>query len=213
MCRVLIVVLCGWERMGWVNPALSQNLLEFARDQRVEGEIRHLVNVVPVDYARNKAMMIARDEVKPEWLILIDNDQAFDQSPLDIVVDPLAQGKDVIGYPTLMISSVEDQRKGRIVTLNTGAEVLATDGDGRFGEVTRCGGGAFIINRTIWENIPGPWFKFLRDETTQEIRVSEDFNFCDLVRAKGFSVWVPNKACRHFHTVDLLYVARHLRID
>src|SRR4051794_38053707 len=96
--KVLVAVLCGVERGAWVNPFLTQNLIGMSHDPRFTVEVETVIDKQPVDYARNYCVVMARER-KADYLLMVDNDQCFEVSPLDALNAGL--GKDVIGLPSM----------------------------------------------------------------------------------------------------------------
>ncbi len=218
MTKVWITVLCGGERNNWVNPWLVRNLLQMQKDERFQVTI-DLIQESPVEYARNVVLKRARDEVKPDWVIMIDNDQAFEWNVLDAILLPWSDTDGtwivpaVVGVPTMQRATKEEREQGQLLRPNTSNVVLRVVKDGRWGEIERIGGGTLIINSAIFTTIPGPWFQFEHDnDELHTVKTSEDFHFSDLVRKHGFSIWITNKVSMHFHTVELLTIAKHTKI-
>ncbi len=205
--KVLVCVLSGVERGGWVNPFLAQNLITMARDTRFNVQIEMVIDKHPVDYARNCCIAMARER-KQDFLLMIDNDQSFwpGYNPLDLL--RIAGRKEVIGLPSMQGFSPE--------ALDTGADPIIPnfrtlegqhETDAEFFTVTHIGTGVIFINRRVWETVPGPWFKWCYREGS-ELRetdgmLSEDFYFCDLVRRNGFKVWAHQRVIPHWKTAEV----------
>jgi len=72
----------------------------------------------------------------------------------------------------------------------------------------RVGGTTILIKRCVLEKIKPPYQVTVRDDLGK-VTLSEDFYFTDKIKAAGFDLWVdPSIVCKHFHTVDLLEMAR-----
>src|SRR5579872_2536469 len=81
--HILIAVLVGTERQGWVNPGLALSLIQMSHDSRFTIDIQ-LVSAVPGYHARNVCVDKART-AQADFLITIDNDVVPSCNPLDIL--------------------------------------------------------------------------------------------------------------------------------
>jgi hypothetical protein len=100
--KVLVCVLGSSERHGWINPHLVSNLLTMSHDERYTVEIKPVIECSPVDFARNVCVTMARER-KADTLLMFDNDQSSEINPLDVLT--IANGKDIIGIPTMQSST------------------------------------------------------------------------------------------------------------
>lgn len=73
--HVVVAVLTGEERQGWVNPHLSSVLVALAFDGRFRMTYLTLHSLYPVSAARNQAVKEAKER-DADWLVMIDNDIA-----------------------------------------------------------------------------------------------------------------------------------------
>ena len=204
--NVLVCVLTREERHGWVNPNLMVNLIQMSHDPRYAVAIEPITDLAPVDYARNYCVTLARDN-KAHWLLMIDNDQAFEVPPLNVLAESC--GKFIIGMPTMQYG--EDRFKnGAMFLPNIRREVGQKD-DGDFMQLSRIGTGAMYLHHSVWEQIPGPWFKFEHDGSELHAQTKpEDFHFCDLARKHGFEVWGHKRMLYHFHTIETTRVGMRM---
>jgi hypothetical protein len=54
-----------------------------------------------------------------------------------------------------------------------------------------------------------PYQKVTYDESHIEYTQSEDYYFCDKIRAAGFDIWVdPTIMCHHWHTMDMMMIVQ-----
>ena len=68
------------------------------------------------------------------------------------------------------------------------------------------GCGIMLVKMEVFDNLPWPYWKdiFMPGRKL----VGEDLYFCQLLRKKGYDIWVdPKIKCNHFRTVDLLGIA------
>lgn len=201
--KVLVAVLTGQERFYWINPGLAMWLIRMSHSANFDVEVTCINELRPVDHARNYAVVQARDKYHADWLLMVDADQDFTRDPLDALV---TTGKQVIGLPSISFAPVEEQKNGKRLIPNVWGR-LSVQGD--FMEVARVGAGALFIHRSVWEQVPGPWFRtVLSDDEQTSLKAGEDIYFCDRVREHGIRVWIAGKhGVRHFHTCELSQLA------
>jgi hypothetical protein len=202
--KVLVAVLCGNERNNWINPALCENLLAMAADRRYEVKVSMILNKFPVHHARNFAVVKAREHAA-HWLLLVDCDQAFSVSPLD-VLSAAGMDKPVIGFPTSMGQDVF-LTDGKLFRPNVWPEPRnKIKTDGQFYTCFRIGAGALLIHHSVWESIPGPWFLWESNESSELAEVakdgSEDLYFCRLLQKHGIDVWAHAAMLYHFKSCE-----------
>ncbi len=213
--KILVCVLTGLERHGWVNPWLTQNLLTMSHDSRFDVQIELVIGKHPVDYARNCCVVMARER-KADYLLMVDNDQHFEISPLDTLSTGI--GKDVIGLPSMQGYNPDAVLTGADPLLPNFRTLDRSESDGEFFTVEKIGTGAMFIRRTVWETIPGPWFKWCYDESGELHAVAggdspgEDFYFCELARSKGFKVWAHRRLIMHWKTAEVSRLGTYLQL-
>ena len=189
---VMITVLCGPERDGWLNPQLVDTLLAALYDGGQQGRqvvLSVTCGVSPVAAARNKTAQ--QFLTSPcQWLVQIDNDVFPQFRILDLIKAAEGAGKSIVGAPTPI-------KQDRLLSWNVskdGKDFIATLPLGWFSPYL-VGAGLLAVHRHVFEQMPAPWF----DSPT------EDFRFC--IRAQEnarFKVWAHSGfTCGHLHTVDL----------
>jgi len=205
--KVLVCVLGSSERHGWINPHLVSNLLTISHDERYTVEIKPVIECSPVDFARNVCVTMARER-KADTLLMFDNDQSSEINPLDVLT--IANGKDIIGIPTMQ-SSTDSFHTAPMFIPNLRRDNLRSDGE--FMQVHRIGTGAMFLSHRVWEQIAGPWFKTVQadDELRSPTPQTEDFYFCDLAREHGFEIWSHNRMMFHFHTCEIAKLGMHMQ--
>jgi hypothetical protein len=205
--KVLVCVLAGTERNGWLNPYLALNLLKMAQDSRFTVEIELMIDKHPVDYARNCCVVMARER-KAEWCFQIDNDQSFECDPLDVLHAGL--GKDVIGFPSMQANG---EMQGHSEPICPNFRTLDnTERDGEFFTVGRIGTGAVAISQRVWKKIPGPWFAWTaKPGELYEPEEGEDWFFCRRVQEHGFKVWAHSRIIPHWKIVETSRTGMHIQ--
>lgn len=200
--HVLITVLVGTERQGWVNPALALSLITMSHDPRFALDIQ-LVCASPVDHARNLCISKART-ADADWLISIDNDVVPHCSPLDILSEATAEQEIIsLSYGV----SMDGGNSYRLATHHTGDGTFT----GNFLPVSNIGAGVLMLRSAVWTKIPrGPWFRWVtgQDELlSPEGGCGEDVFFCRLAQVEGFKLWTHKRLAGHLKTADLTGIA------
>jgi hypothetical protein len=197
--KVLVAVLCSSERNGWVNPDLSLNLIQAARDTRFIVDFTLVRDLRPFEYARNAAVNTAMRS-GADWLLQIDNDNYLPSamSPLDVLAQANGERQNVIGLNYAHGSQ------------SSGEYALFPDHghgapDGPFREVDRLASGVLFIHRSVWQKIPPPWFKWEIPNNpllAPEKGSGEDMYFSALCRQHGLRIWTHQQLAGHFKTID-----------
>jgi hypothetical protein len=201
MNGVMVSVLCGRERTGWIAPQLANRLFEAISDGKRQGKplsINLTIGASPVEKARNQSVLEFLQSPF-SWLLQIDNDVTPPEHFINLITDAEAEGKFVFGAPCpwLDTSGVmwnvanrdeHDERRAAFFNhLPSGWH--------------RCDfmGGAFLcVRRPVFEAIKSNWFDLMPNK-------SEDFSFCQRVRDAGFQPWFHGDyQCDHYHTTSLL---------
>jgi hypothetical protein len=198
--KVLVCVLCGVERQNWINPDLSINLIQMARDTRFDVNYLPVRDRRPWPGARNTTIVAAR-QIDADWVISFDNDNFVPgMNPLDIIADA-GDDKHVIG-----------------MSYGLGADsgnflIYPSEGHGEwngdFREEQSIGGGVMMVRNIVWKTIPkGPWYRWVDAESETLVPVPgittpEDQYFCTLVRKFGIKVWSHRQFAGHYRSVDV----------
>jgi len=201
--RILVSVLCGYERHGWLSPELVQVLLGFQRE-RQEVAISLNADTTPVERARNFSAQQAL-EFRADWLLMLDNDV---QPPANVlrVLDGAGPAHDVICLPYWGV--IDGLPAVHIVGENGRFEPRSG-----FQEIKRGGTGAIFIRRRVLEKMPKPHFSMRLSKDGLQLLKGEDFDFCDRARELGFRIWTHGAfPVEHSHQFQLGYLAEHLRL-
>jgi hypothetical protein len=197
--KVLIALLCGHERQGWINPNLLMNVLQAVKDDRFAVEVITVRDCRPWEAARNVTIDAAR-KLGVDWLISFDNDNFVNRKVLDIIA-AATDDQTVIG---LRYGVGADTEQYHLFPSRVGTQA------GPFREVDCVGGGVMMIRSAVWQKIPrGPWFRWQHDETSELLTPNanscgEDVYFSKLCRAHGIKLWThAENLAGHYRTVDL----------
>jgi len=146
---------------------------------------------MPFDHARNNA---CQDMLNGGygWVFFLDDDTV---PPPDAVLRLQAHNLDIVsGLYYRRHQGLQPCMQG----VNGG---WITDVPfGKLLEVGTVGAGCMLIRRNVFEKMKKPWFEWLcdREDLPENVRWSEDFNFCVKARAAGFKVIVDTTIqCKH----------------
>lgn len=124
---------------------------------------------------------------KADYLLFLDSDQAFEA---DLFNKMLAKGKSVVAANIALKSlpSFPTARK-KVKGTPTGDFIYSNNKTG-CEKVWRIGFGAMLINMTVFNFIPKPWFKVEWTEETGP--VGEDWYFCEQLEKAGIDIYVDH---------------------
>lgn len=201
---VMVAVLCGSERDGWIVPQLMLRILEGYEDLRRPIDIQLIVGFSPVDRARNEA--VARFlKSQAEWLVQIDNDVVPSPHFLRMIPEAEQSGRFVLGCPTPFV--------GETICFNT---PISTRNGNLYGmpsmlrrgwfKSPTLGGAVLMVHRKVFEKLAPPYFQIDPEWLKTNGRASrEDFFFGEKATAAGFECWAHvDFPASHLHTCDLL---------
>ena len=204
--KLLISVLCGYERHGWINPTLASVLLSTQRLPFL-AMFALQTDTSPVERARNNAAKMAMD-VGAEWLVMFDNDI---EPPLNVfqVLEQAGKEHDVIALPYW---GCLDGILAPMTVVKDGSGMRRIEPESGFQEVIRAGTGAMFIRRRVFEVLPKPYFAVRLSADGLSMTASEDYDFCDRARKRGFHIWTQGDfACEHLHQYQLGFLAQKLK--
>lgn len=218
--KLCIRLLCGKERGNWINPDLFITLTTFMQQSydRFEMDLGLMVDVAPVEFARNNAALDSLRE-KADWLLMIDNDQVLPAN-LGQLIETAHTNADIniVSLPTFMLRGGQNNPRP---TVNSWVQrdssghwvhrpsLPAIEG---FQEIGNGGAGVMLIRTRMFETLPAPWFRVLFDPKTCAPLCGEDDFFNKRAREAGFKVHTHSGyQCGHFKTVDLAAYASHLK--
>lgn len=200
--KVLVCILCGSERHGWINPRLSTAVVNMSHDPRFAVQLEWLQDLRPVEYARNLAFDKARSR-KVDWCVQIDNDTA-PIDPLSVLVQAAHRSKiDIIG----LSYGAEQNGKFRVLSELNGENA------GPFAGVKNIAAGCLMVRSNVWNTLPAPWFRWVNGEDellSPNGGCGEDVYFVRTALAAGFKLWTHHELAGHFHSTDITALAiRH----
>lgn len=199
--KVLVCILTGVERQNWINPDLSMNLVQMARDSRFDVDYFPVRDFRPYEAARNTTIHTAR-QLNADFLISFDNDNFTRCNPLDIVAEAGAD-KDIIGLSSGLGADGGGVRYRMYPPDSHGTK------SGKFREEPQLCSGVLIIRNRVWKTISrGPWFRWKHAENSELLTPeagsrAEIEYFCDLARSHGFKLWNYEQAAGHYRTTDI----------
>jgi hypothetical protein len=116
------------------------------------------------------------------FLLFLDSDMVFPRTALQQL---LAHQKQIVGatYP---------KRVAPHSVLGAALANGRVEHEGALIEMRHMPTGCLLIDMTVFDALDAPNFRFLVEAETGAI-VGEDYDFCDRVRAAGFSVWCDSR--------------------
>ncbi len=121
-------------------------------------------------------------------------------SPHDVLDNLLFIGKPVLSTPAPQNVRGE---VGLMMVDKTKDGYVYHRHDYRICKVDAVGTTGLFVAREVFEQIPPPWFECHYDEKGL-LKLGEDFDFCEKVRAAGYEIWaVPKFAQKHVKEVVL----------
>lgn len=206
--RILICILCGYERHYWISPQLMEFLVGTRYNENYEVLITKAYNFIPAAAARNFiGKQVKNIEPGPDWVLMIDADMGPSDNLLDSIKD--APDDAMVVVPrfhlwdgdegmTKLCWGIDDSK---LVELGDGMKGYKLDS--KFYELVKCGTGAIFIRPEVFRRLPEPWFEYKHDELGNLV-ATEDIIFVQKVVNAGMKIY-GNAAINvgHFHTVDI----------
>ena len=202
--RAVTSLMIGVPTMGTVQTRLAARLLDWMRQIEPGRLVLHFTeDVIPHDRARNQ---IVDHFLKSNasHLMMVDSDMI---PPADAPERMLAHGRDFVTAMTPVPRT--DPESGRTVVVDfcfaeSAPSARPLPRDSGLQRIARCGAGCLLLHRSVFDRVEPPWFRFGYDPGLTEMRVSEDVDFCDRLRAAGVELWADTDViCRHQRRVLL----------
>ncbi len=114
-------------------------------------------------------------------LLFVDSDMTFDA---DIAKRLLARDKDIIGVN----SSVRGLPLTTTVKIHNEKGEKVYDMSYNLFECQAVGTGLMLINMSVFEKLPHPWFFFEYDDDG-DMKTGSDMWFCNKAKEAGFTIW------------------------
>lgn len=140
-------------------------------------------------------------------LLFLDSDQTF---PPDICHKLMAHKKPVVAANiALKVMPSFPNARGRGPTA-FGVPITSDPWKHGLEKVWRVGSGIMLIDLSIMEKIPKPWFE-IRWNKDEEQYVGEDWFFCEQVEKAGFDIFIDHDVSRTVgHEGDFTYTHQHI---
>jgi hypothetical protein len=190
---VMISVLCGHERDGWIAPGLLNSLLATLHDGQQQAwpvALDITCAIRPVAAARNAA--VAKFMNSPcDWLAMVDNDTIPRFRVLEFIKAAEVEGKFIAAAPTPILKDLGAWN------VADGPDTWCRKLPSGWFQPHLIGAGFLAIHRAALGKLSQPFFD----------GQYEDFYFCKKAQDAGLRVWANSRfVCGHVHTVDLLSI-------
>jgi len=218
----------GLPNLGVMETVLSRRLREWYKSSKYRITIAEATGYRPIELAVNNLLKqyLASD---CDYLFLINSDECL---PMDALDRLLAHDKDVVGPLGLRWDRVQGPMPCVGVREGGGnvAQELArhfehpefidpipsasryiqpTHGYKGLKRCDRIGNSGLLLKRRVVEAIPLGTFRLEMSDDRTELYGSEDFIWCDAIRAAGFEIWVDcDLLLDHYRKVNLATVTR-----
>jgi len=192
-----IAVLSGRDH----NPRFVKSLLDLVMVLAVEQKITFCVmlrtNVGCLSAGRQLVMDQAIERGFTH-LLYIDDDMTF----LPTVAYDLLKHS----VPVVALNAVrKDPSKQIFCARDMDGEPLSSINKSGLQEVTRCGMGVMLVDVQAVKDMPKPYFEVVYNRY-RKAYISEDYFFCDHVRANGHAIFVDHDASQYVgHVGDFTY--------
>ena len=156
-----------------LEPRMAESLFRMIANNKYEYEV--IIAVEGYTIAENRNYLASQAlRNGSHYLLMVDDDMTF---PPDTLEKMLATEKQIVGVLSY----------SRKLPLQTTLVPMEEIKDELF-ECKEVGGGILLIDMTIFNRMPQPWFAF---ETYPfgMIKVGEDAYFCHKAREMGITVW------------------------
>lgn len=174
------------QRYAIAVPSMDQCVTNFAM-ALAQLHYRLGIRRIPVALINNKGSIVAinrnngiaeAQRLGCSKILFLDSDMTF---PADTLERLLAHDKKIVG-------ATYAQRSGLHKNLSKPKGNERDDASGLV-EVDALPTGCLLIDLSVFEDMPKPYFRFGVNPVTERI-TGEDYNFCDDVRALGHSIWL-----------------------
>lgn len=198
--------------MGDMHPLLVSRLLKWAREFP-QGQVHFYFTfkVTPVDRARNQIVEFFLNQRLGEkqeaftHLLMIDADTV---PPDNAVSKLLSHDKDIISALTPILRYNDENKSWEVydncfiaADRDENGKIIQThiaQRDTGLQQIFRCGTACILIKREVFDRLSHPYFRFITNEEGTKHTRSEDINFCDMARNRGFDIWADTSVyCGH----------------
>lgn len=218
-------IFIGLPNLGKLNTNLARRLRDWYHSEKYAITQAEASGLYPLELAVNRLLSFFL-ESDCDWLFLINADECVPLDTLDRfiahdvdVVAPLGLRWSTLKGPLPCVGVKEGGEDGfaRHFENPEGVEEIAgrpryiqpTSGYKGLLKCDRIGNSAMLLKRKVVEAIPLGSFRLEMSEDRCEVYGSEDFVWCDAIRAAGFQIWVDcDVLLNHYKEVDLSTVTR-----
>lgn len=225
-------IFIGVPNLGMVDALLSYRLTKWYHSPKYDITLVHVTGVRPLEVALNKILEMFL-ESDCEYLFTINDDECLPEDALDIL---LAHDKDIVIPLGLRWANQEGPmpcvgvREGSTDVCTELArhfdepgEIDATESEPRYvnpttgykglRECDRVGNSGILIKRHVVEALPLGTFRLKMSEDRLRVLATEDYVWCDAMRAKGFKIYVDcSLKLEHYKKVNI-YTVKQLMIQ
>lgn len=221
-------IFIGVPNLGTLGTRLSRRLREWYTSNRHQITIAEATGLRPLELSINRLLALFL-ETDCEYLFLINSDECIPFSGLDRLI---AHDVDVVAplglnwnnqkgpFPCIgMLEGGDDSEFARHfddptgITMSSSRTRYVQPSSGFHGlrRVDRIGNSGMLLKRKVVESVPLGEFRMLMSDDRTEIQATEDYAWCDAIRAAGFEIWVDcDMLLSHTKPVDLSDVTRML---
>lgn len=147
-----------------------------------------------------------KDFKRYDYLLFMDHD-CYPVNPFALE-RLIALNKDVVaGVTPIMFERYGEKNIWFNVQIEDGKNLYINELPKELFRARRVGGTCILIKRAVLEAMEPPYQMDTFDEKHISFATSEDYYFCDKIRANGYDIWVdPEIWNHHYHNIDLLEI-------
>jgi len=213
--KILICVLCHYERSGWIQPGLMDFLVGLRYNMEYATVVVKAFNFIPAAGARNFfAEQVRLADPPPDWVLMLDNDMEPPNNLLDTIKDapkdaaiivPKFHLWDADKLTTKLCWGLDESKLEKMPDGKMGFKI-----EKKYYDLTKCGTGAIFIKPEVFNKVEKPWFEY-RYDAIGNMTGTEDITFCEKAIAAGLKIYgYGGIQVKHHHTVELSLINKIL---
>lgn len=213
--KILICVLCHYERSGWIQPGLMDFLVGLKYNMNYATHMVKAFNFIPAAAARNYFADQARlADPQPDWVLMLDNDMEPPDNLLDTIKDAPVDASIIVpkfhlwdanNLTTKLCWGLDDKYAEKLSDGRMGIKL-----EKKYYDLNKCGTGAIFIKPDVFKKVSSPWFEYKYDKLGGMIG-TEDISFCEKILAHGLKIYgYGGIEVKHHHTVELSLINKIL---
>jgi hypothetical protein len=221
-------IFIGLPNLGKINTSLSRRLRQWHCSPEYSITLAEATGIYPLEVAVNQLLSTFL-KTDNEWLFLINADECLPVDALDRllahdvdVVAPLGLRWSCTKGPLPCVGVLEgggddelarhfENQEGVQMSSGRRRYVQPTDGYTGLRRCDRIGNSGMLLKRHVVESLPLGTYRLEMNDERTEVYGSEDFVWCDAIRAAGFEIWVDcDLILDHFKEVNLSIVTKLL---